>query len=199
MKKLFLVATLALFGAMNAQVKSFVKLGYVNSTLPVSYKNYSKTSDSKSNVYLGIGIENKFNKNFAVEGDLLIAGLGGSVPVSFDGSTVSNMKIHLGTILVPVSLKYYPVDKFSLFAGLNFGFVVNAVGEINGEKGKIEDVKTLNFGPHFGAEGHITDKFFVEARYNIGLSNLVKTDASTNGLEIKNNFFQIGLGYKFSH
>lgn len=197
MKKLFLASALALFGAINAQVKYSFKLGYVNSTLPISYLNYSNTAASKSNVYLGIGVENKFNKNFAVEGDLLIAGLGGTVPLSFDGQTLQNMKLHLGTILIPVSLKYYPVDKFSMFAGLNFGFIINSTGEINGEKGKIEDIKTLNFGPHFGAEFNISNKFSIEGRYNIGLSNLAKTDATTAGLEMKNNFLQIGIGYKY--
>ena len=64
-------------------------------------------------------------------------------------------------------------------------------------------MKSVDFGLNFGASYDITDNLFVQARYNLGLTNvnvLNMSDILGNGFKrgnVKNSVFQISVGYKF--
>lgn len=196
MKKQLVIILLLIANFIFAQqqVKSFIKLGYLNSTLKAESMGYKLDGSGKSNCYITIGAEYGFAKKLAVQGEFGFAGLGGYMPLTDTGSET---KVHFTTIILPVSLKFYPVEKFSLLAGLNFGFITDAFAEISGEKVKLEDVRTFNFGLHVGADFQVSRKIMFEAKYNFGISNLVKETPGVTGVSLKNNFFQIGVGVLF--
>lgn len=89
----------------------------------------------------------------------------------------------LSQIQVPVHAKIPIIEDFSLFSGPDFGFVLN--GDSN--------VKSFNFGLDFGASVDISEDFSLDAKYNLGLTNLVKDGNSSS----KINALFFGLGYKF--
>jgi opacity protein-like surface antigen len=215
MKKLFLVGAVALFGAMNAQTKFGVKAGYALSNLKLKSDEMSITSDGKSSFYVGGLVEHKLTDKFALQAELLYADLGGKTKEeeSAGGYYIkATGKDNIGSLLVPISAKYFVANAFSLSAGLNFGFVLSAKSKVTvdhnlppeyadlidgleGENDYKDDIKTLNLSPFIGAEYSLSNGLFFDARYNFGVTNMVKK--SEDGEKAHLNFFQIGLGYKF--
>ena len=215
MKKLLLVGAVALFGAMNAQeVKFGAKAGYSLSTLKIDADGESFDYDAKSTFYVGGLVEYKLNDKFALQGELLYSPLGGknktsssqTLPLVGTVSYTEEDEVKFGTLQIPVSAKYYVTESLALGAGLNFGIITSAKSEynysyngggINESESGSEDIKdytkSLNLAPFIGAEYNLTNGLFFDARYNIGVSNL----ADESGVDMKNSFLQVGIGYKF--
>ena len=58
----------------------------------------------------------------------------------------------------------------------------------------------FDFGINLGSSYEITEKFFIQARYNLGLTAFDKNStagSSTNSWDLKNSVFQISTGYRF--
>lgn len=94
----------------------------------------------------------------------------------------------LNSIIVPVMLKYYISDDFSLQAGPQLDFVLT------------EDTfyKTFGLGLGIGASYDFSEKFYVNTRYVFGLTNRIDEDyLFGQDVSLKFNTFQIGLGYRF--
>jgi hypothetical protein len=88
----------------------------------------------------------------------------------------------LDQIQVPILAKFPVVEDFCLLAGPDLGFLLNAGSGL----------KTFNFGLDLGTSLDVSENFSLDAKYNFGLTNLVKVGNS----EKLNGFF-FGLGYKF--
>lgn len=91
----------------------------------------------------------------------------------------------INQIQIPVFARFPIVEDFSLLAGPNFRFVLNGGTSL----------KTVNFGMDFGASFDVSDDFSLDAKYNWGLTNLIKGGNSQNDFKLSGLFF--GLGYKF--
>lgn len=215
MKKILLVGALALFGAMNAQTKFGVKAGYVLSSMTAKMEGEKESTDPKSSFYVGALVEHKFDEKWAIQGEVLYADLGGKEKYSDSEEVMGQIvnynvdaKVNLGTILVPVSAKYFVNEAFAINAGLNFGFIMSAKAKgtvtatVAGQsvsESEDQDVKdsykSLNLAPFIGAEYNLAQGIFFDARYNFGVSNIAEGGDSNN--KITNSFFQVGVGYKF--
>ncbi len=214
MKKLLLFSVLGLFGLVSAQTKFGVKGGYGLSTLSIKQENNGAklTTDAKSTFYLGGVVEHKLKGNLVLQGELQYSSLGGKISDSeYDGRIYIKYTgdLSFGTLLIPVSIKYYANNSLALSGGLNFGFIVSAKRETKFYNLPIEyrqylkdeevDIKstvnTFNFGPFIGAEYNLKNGLFFDTRYNFGVTNLSKE--SNDDSKAYNNFWQIGLGYKF--
>ncbi|WP_379964935.1 porin family protein [Epilithonimonas sp. UC225_85] len=215
MKKLLLVGAIALCGAMNAQVKFGVKAGLALSSLKAEADNVSVSSDSKTSFYVGGLAEYKITDKFALQGELLYSPLGGKETEEENGSLMgydysykyeSDYKI--GTLLVPISAKYYVTNGLAVGAGFNLGFILSAKnkysetavvdGDIESyseEEDIKKEVNTFNFSPFVSAEYNLNNGLFFDTRYNFGVSNMIKNQVDNETLKM--SFFQIGLGYKF--
>ncbi|AZB28957.1 porin family protein [Chryseobacterium balustinum] len=222
MKKLLLIAAVALIGTsvVKAQELKFgPKAGYSLSMLKAEGDGESYKFDSKSTFYVGGFVEYKFNDKFAVQGEVLYSPIGGKqeesvsyteMGVTVTGTQKSDWKF--GTVQIPVSAKYYATESLAFGLGLNVGIVTSAkveasatlsgsaLGESFSEStSTTEDVKndvnTLNLAPFVGAEYTLENGLFFDARYNLGVSNLIKNPEGNETL--KNSFFQIGIGFKF--
>jgi len=79
------------------------------------------------------------------------------------------------TLSVPVLFKYNVAEKINLLAGPSLYYSLES-----------EAVDKTVFGLDLGGSYDITDNFFVEPRYSIGLTG-----------EVKTNVLLIGVGYKF--
>ncbi|MFY7918130.1 MAG: outer membrane beta-barrel protein [Chryseotalea sp.] len=102
------------------------------------------------------------------------------------------VKDELDFVNVPLLLKIAPAKSFNLVVGLQIGFLVSAKQDVNGTKGDIEGVKSVNTSFSFGAGFNITDEIEIYGRYNIGLVNLNESNSGSS--EIKMNTLQFGLG-----
>ncbi|MCY0978571.1 porin family protein [Chryseobacterium wangxinyae] len=217
MKKLLLVASLAMFGsvAVKAQETRFgVKAGYSMSTLKAKSNEGSESSDPLHTFYVGGVVEHKISDKFGLQGEVLYSPLGGKIDeaVEVDQNTfiAAQAKINFGTVLVPISAKYFATENLSFSAGASFGIIISAktkyevnaginlpgVGISIGDEVDIKDqTNTLNIAPFIGAEYMLENGLFFDARYNMGVSNLAKDAA--NGEKLTNSFLQVGVGFKF--
>lgn len=207
MKKIALLLMMAISSLSFSQTHFGVKAGYTNSTLdwkdsPDTYWEDYSDFKSSSFFYAGGFIEHFLNNKFALQGELLFTQVGGKATVDLYTFVPSNEWIPVGTIdaklkytqlQVPISAKYYFIDKFAFSGGLNFAFNISTKADFDIlGSGKIENARTLNVNPFLGAEYHITQAIFADARYNFGFAYINK-----DGIDMRSRFFQIGMGYRF--
>lgn len=140
----------------------------------------------------------------------------------------ADYNLKLNYLNLPIVLKYNIIEKLSIDFGLQIGYLMSAKTkidvtedstapsqnysvEIDNIKGGIYDfdgttvqvngsVNRLDFGLILGASYDITEKIFLQGRYNFGLSKVDKN--STNGINtdswnMKNSVFQLSAGYRF--
>lgn len=217
MKKFLLLAAVAVLG-MSVQAQEFrfgPKAGFAMSTLKIDEKQDDlgkRNMDPKYTFYIGGMAEYKINDNFGFQAEVLYSPLGGKEKIDGVNAGVvyvgEQTKVDFGTLLVPVSAKYFISESFSVAAGANFGIILSAkqktvIGsdfmnvQIEGDNGEVDikdDVKKLNIAPFVGVEYMLENGLFFDARYSLGVSNL-----SNDGSEgkITNSFAQIGVGFKF--
>lgn len=202
MKKLVLAA-LAVFAIGNsAFAQQEVKFG---PKAGVNFANLSGQDDSNmlTGFHVGAVAEIKFNEKFSVQPEVLYSAQGSKYEVSNSiGSYKATQK--LDYINVPIMAKYYVAEGFSVEAGPQVGFLTkaeltqegNIAGIVNGEstRDNKDTYNSVDFGVNFGLAYDLPAGLFFNARYNLGLSDVVKDN---NGDAIKNNVIQVGLGYKF--
>lgn len=217
MKKFLLLTAVAVIG-MSAKAQEFrfgPKAGFAMSTLKIDQNQDDlgkRNMDPKYTFYIGGMAEYKINDNFGFQAEVLYSPLGGKEKI--DGVNVGIMyvgektEVNLGTLLVPVSAKYFITEGFSVAAGANFGVILSAkqktvIGsdfmnvEVEGDSGEVDikdDIKKLNIAPFVGVEYMLENGLFFDARYSLGVSNL-SNDGS--GGKVTNSFAQIGVGFKF--
>lgn len=219
MKKLLLIASVVLMGVgVNAQEFRFgPKAGFAMSTMKIDDKQDdlgARKMSPKYTFYVGGMAEYKINDNFGLQAEVLYSPLGAKEKIDGVNAGVvfvgEQTKVELGTILVPVSAKYFFTENISVAAGANFGVILTAkqktvVGsdfisiDVEGEDGSGEvdikkDIKKLNIAPFVGVEYMLENGLFFDARYSLGVSNL-SNDGS--GGKVTNSFAQIGVGFKF--
>lgn len=217
MKKIILtVAAICAVSFANAQdIKFGVKAGLNISNVTGDYQN---EFDAKSLIGLQIGgfAEIGISDKLAFQPELLYSMQGAKTEFSesFEGFSASGEStLKLNYLNVPLLLKYKLADKFSILAGPQVGLLMSAEqeftftetfdGETFSESGT-EDVKenyeSILLSFNVGASYSITDNIFVDARYNLGLSNLLKDqtfEGETFSLDGSMNVLQFSVGYKF--
>lgn len=231
-KVIFAFSTLFVMGVNAQEVKFGAKLGGSLATTKFSYPNNTglSTNDFDNKMLFGFHIggfvEISLTKKFAIQPELLYSMEGtkyelidSQTSLSVISTEKSVGKIKMNYINVPLLAKYYAIDKLYLVAGPQFGFLTSAKQDedytytvtgqptqtINSKDVNVKkDYKSLNISASFGGGYHFTDAIFVEARYNIGLSNIAEPQTiSTPFGDInyepvaKSNNLQFSVGYKF--
>lgn len=183
-KLLFTFATIIACNFMNAQeVKFGIKAGL---NLADWSGDDADQIDSKIAFHAGGFAEIKLADKFALQPELLYSAQGGKT----DGGTYN-----VNYINIPLMAKYYAIDKFSIEAGPQIGFLMSAKTKPdNGDSQDIKDeLKSTDFGINLGLGYNFTDNISAGLRYNLGLSQVV----DSSGTDIKNNVFSLSVGYKF--
>jgi opacity protein-like surface antigen len=185
MKKILLTAAAVFaFSFANAQeVKFGVKAGL---NLADWSGDNADGIDSRVAFHVGGLAEIKLSDKFALQPELLYSSQGGKA----DGGTYN-----VDYINIPVMAKFYVVDKFSIEAGPQVGFLVSAKAKPDsGDDVDIKDeLKSTDFGANFGLGYNFTDNISAGVRYNLGLSQIVDAD----DVDVQNTVFSISAAYRF--
>ena len=200
MKKriLLVVAVLAMFSVFttNAQVKFGVKAG-----LNLANINGDDFEDSDMKMGLAIGGFANFQLSDKIEfqPELLYSMQGAKQKDMYiDEGITADMTFKLDYINIPLMLKYKLTDAFSIQAGPQIGLLVSdkwktddADGDISDDMGV--DLKGVDFGLNFGLGYTLENGFGIDARYNLGMSQILDMDEADS----KNAVIQIAVSYAF--
>lgn len=183
MKKLLVSAILLATGFVNAQdIKFGAKLG-------LNIANISGDIEDNKALFganLGGFAEITLSDKLAFQPELLF---------SMQGSKYEDIATKLNYINIPLLAKYNLNEKFSVLAGPQIGFLMSAKLKDSNESLDVKDgFNTFDFGLNVGAGYNVTENIIVDARYNFGLSNILK---DSDGVSQKNSVIQLSVGYKF--
>ena len=208
MKNLILAAV-AVFtiGAATAQDMKFgVKAGL----------NLANTTANGASMKVGgnFGVfgDFKVSDKFSVQPEILYSmqGAKASATNSFGGITVTDeVTQSLGYINIPVMGKFLVTNDLSLQVGPQIGFLMTVKEEYVQTSNNQSVVpnstfsstdktnfNSVDFGLNFGVGYNITEKFMVDLRYNLGLSEIEKNLPSGVSAS-KNRVVSVNFGYSF--
>ncbi|WP_445735150.1 porin family protein [Mariniflexile sp.] len=170
MKKLFLSAAIAVLGLtnVNAQEVHFGLKGGADFASARLKNDDGNLSTSKTGFYVGGFAEIGISESFIFQPEILY--------VSIEDSD---------QIAIPLMAKFPVSEQFNVLVGPTLGFLLDT------EEGS----KSFNYGLEAGVAYDITENFLIEARYNLGLANLLENAPS--GTSVKLSGFFAGIGYKF--
>lgn len=169
MKKLFLFTFIAVLGfsTVKAQDSKFgLKAGADFASLRAKAEG-ENASVSETGFYVGAFAEISVSDSFIFQPEVLY--------VSIED---------LDFIAIPLLAKFPVSEEFNVLVGPALGIMLDSG----------DGMKSLNFGLEAGIAYDISEDFFVEARYNLGLANLL--DGAPSGYSIKLSGFFVGLGYR---
>lgn len=131
------------------------------------------------------------NKNFAIQPEVLYSLQG----TELQTNPVQNINLHY--INVPVLVQYMFDNGFRLETGPQVGALISAKSKYDGSSENINDeFKGGDFSWAFGL-GYLSESGLgVDARYNLGISNINDLPAPNNA-KLRNSVFQLGLFYMF--
>lgn len=182
-KVLTLIVCLVVTSGLFAQDKTFswgIKAGLNLS----NYVGKDVDADMKAGFNAGIVTEMRLGNKFAIAPELVY---------SLQGASEGDIKVNASYINLPIMAKYYVIKNLSINLGPQVGYAVSMKAKVKGKSSQKVDSDLYNafdFGMGVGATYNF-GKFFAEARYNYGFTDVSK-DAKT-----KNSVLQIGVGYKF--
>ena len=148
--------------------------------------------DSKVGFNLGLLGHMHLTEHLAIQPEILYSGQG----AKFTSAGV-DYKSNLSYINIPVLFQYMFDNGFRIEAGPQLGILISAKSKANDVETDIKDqVKSIDFGLGVGVSYvHPTSGFGVDARYNLGLSNINETGT----INSKNRGIKIGVFYIFNH
>jgi len=150
-----------------------------------NFSNFSGDLDTDgiTSFHAGAVLELNLVPVFSIQGEALFSSQGAEYENAFGAAE----DINLDYISIPVLAKFYILpDRLSVMAGPQFSFLVDEAEEA-------WDTKSFDMALSGGAELKIIAGLFAQARYNVGLSNVSDEDE----IDIKNNVFQLSVGYMF--
>ena len=189
MKKIFFVGTMFFLINVNAKAQTshteFGLKGGVN--IASIHNSVGNDFDSKVGFHIGGLAHIHMTPHFALQPEIVY---------SLQGGEAGNTNRNLSYINVPVLAQYMAGNGFRLQTGPQVGLLVGANDETNDVEVKTKDqLNTAEFGWSFGASYITHSGFGVDARYNLGLSNINESEA----IKSKNRVFQAGVFYQFKH
>ncbi len=212
MKKLiFTVLWLAAVISVQAQLKYGVKVGLNMSNVTGDVDD----TKAKAGALVGVFARYSVNENLAFQPELLYSMQGCKVegyeydyeyeyeytrsfPSRFNNLNKSvsqveggDYKIKLDYLLIPIMVKYYPIEGLNLQVGPQFGFLLKAEADDEDIK---DDMKKFDFGFNVGAGYDLPVGLGLDARYYFGLTNASDGD---DDFEAKNGVFSLALSYSF--
>lgn len=189
MKKILLLssATFCSLLFLKAQETHFgIKAGLNMATI-----NYDKIEDydSKAGLHAGILAHIHISNHFAVQPELVY---------SMQGGKGTDHKLQTSYLNLPVLAQYMFSNGFRLQTGPQLGVLLNAERKAdNGVEVDVNDrLKTVDFAWTLGGGYLFPPGIGIDARYNLGLSNINEPSELIKG---QNRVFQVGLFYQFMH
>jgi len=189
MKKYLLVVTLVTLMAPIAfsQIAGGVRLGANVSNQKAELDGDTEVGDAKIGFLLGLYLTANISEKIAIQPELFYSGVG-----SKDG----DISINTNYLSVPILLRYNINEMINIHVGPQLGFLVSAKAAFDGNSIDVKDgFNSIDFGATIGA-GLDFGKFNAGARYNLGLSDIQKSDGDATDFNVTNRTFQIFVGYR---
>ena len=205
MKRIILTAAAVFaFGFANAQEVKFGVKGGLNLA---NFEGDTDGLDMKSRTGFHVGgfVAVKLSDKFTLQPEVLYSVQGAKADnfeYDLNGTVyIADLDYNLSYVNVPLMLKYYAAEKFNIEVGPQVGFLTAAkvkatVNGISAEEDAKEQFESLDFGVNVGAGYDFTENLSAGLRYNLGLSNIAKTEPGDDS-KIRNAVFSVSLGYKF--
>lgn len=142
--------------------------------------------ESRTGFYVGALAHIHIAEHFAVQPEVMY---------STQGSELGTIKGKYDYINVPVLLQYMTHNGFRLQTGPQVGFLVSAKNKSGDLEVDVKDqLNTVDFAWSFGASYLSKVGLGLDARYNLGLTDILDDDANP---EAKHRVWQIGVFYQF--
>ena len=203
MKKIMMIAAMMLL-SVGAFAQNEVGQLTLQPKVGINLAKMTGDLDTKTKIGLVAGVEAEYGiaENFGLAFGALYSmeGFKGNA-VAFGGTGASaymieDVKYNLDYINIPILAQFYPVKGLAIKAGVQPAFNVRAKASYDGTSVKLKDLgyeaNTFNLSIPVGLSYEISN-FVIDARYNIGITKLVKD--SDQG---RNSTISITVGYKFA-
>jgi hypothetical protein len=187
MKKLSFLAV-AMFFAITAYSQTEVSIGVkagpnfanidTDASLGANYKN-------RAGFHGGAFALFKFG-NIGIQPELLLSQQGSKVTFN-----AQDFDANYTYFNIPVILKLYTVAGINIQVGPQFGFLASQKNELLESVNLEDDAKKSDLSLALGLGWDLPLRLSVDARYNLGLS-----DNSSSPAEVKNQVWQVSVGYK---
>lgn len=212
MKKILTMMAVGMSSFIFCQLNYSVTAGYTMSNLKETVNGENASGfEPKHGYYAGLMLERKWGEKIAFQLETIYANVGAQQKIQGEGIEYTQV-FNLNRLYVPLSFRYYITYEFAMYAGgyLNTRLSDKAKINFDGEGVSDEQIEqaeqqltefmkeTLSgtdYGIHFGSDFKLYKGLFIDARYNIGLANLLAEPMGNSKLTM--NFLQVGLGYKF--
>ena len=197
MKKLFMMAVVALMATVSANAQQMFIKPMVGGTLATLTGD---TEGNKMKLGLVAGAEFGYNINdmFAVTAGALVSLQGSKFD---DNSYQKDITTNLTYLNIPILANVYIAPGLAIKAGVQPGFLLSRktkLDELVGsgtwtsvEHTSTDGMKKVDFSIPLGLSYEISD-FVIDARYNLGLTNINDTDSYKS----KNGVIMLTVGYK---
>lgn len=197
MKKLIVMAVVALMATMSANAQQMFLKPMVGGTLATVTGDYTDDAKMKLGLVGGAEFGYQVADPFAVTVGALVSMQGaGQKDTDFyrDASTT------LTYLNIPIMANYYVIPGLALKAGIQPGFMLSAKskgdehvggGWVEYDHSGTDGYKTFDLSIPLGLSYEFSD-FVVDARYNLGLTNINDNDH----IKHKNSVIMLTLGYK---
>ncbi|MGZ5246532.1 MAG: porin family protein [Flavitalea sp.] len=191
MKRFLLVLAIAgTFTAAKAQSHTSrahaefgVKAGLNVATLNV--KDVDDSYDNRKSAHLGVLMHYHITDRFALQPELVF---------SAQGAEMGNTQFEMNYLNLPVLAQVMFGEGFRLQTGPQVGYLLSAKREIGDDEVDVKNsYNKTDFSWVFGASYITKARVGIDARYNLGLSNVNENSSP----KISNNVFQVGLFYQF--
>ena len=119
---------------------------------------------------------------------------------------LSEAKLELGYVHVPVTANLYLFKNFAVKAGVQFGFLTNASSKAKVKVDNVttetdidvkKDLKKVDISIPIGISYQFNVPIVLDLRYNLGLTKVNK-ESEPGEKDLKNNSVMLTVGYKFA-
>ena len=196
MKRIITFVALIVFTATaTAQVKFGVRGGYTLSPVSKSIHTdryekqaHSESASSCGSAYAGLTAEVSASEKWFLDIGLIYIN---QITIG-EGSTM------LHNINLPIAVKY-DISGFRPKVGIYASYIPGVTSFEDEHRSLTKnDFKKFDYGATFGLEYNFTEKFFIEANFNLGFANLLKEDPRHSSDYLRTRSILVGVGYRFN-
>ena len=196
MKKLILAAVAVFAMGNSAFAQQEIKFG---PKAGVNFANISgdDNAEMKTAFHVGMFLEFKLDDSWSIQPEVLYSSQGAKTSYTVFGQTLES-DITADYVNIPVMAKYYVAEGFSIEAGPQIGFLMNAKA---GDQDVKDSYKSMDISGNVGVNYDFPMGLFINARYSHGFTK-INEDVTVAGFtaeapDYKNSVIQVGVGYKF--
>lgn len=192
-KSLFTLAVIAFCagGALAQGISGGIKAGANFANQNVDMDGFDFSPKSRTSLHVGFFATIMVSETFGIQPELLYNSVGSKIDIAGEDAISK-----INYLSIPVMLRYNPVPVFNIHVGPQFGFLLSAEDEYDGQSVDAkDDYKQLDLGLGLGAGVDLPMGIGLSARYVLGLSNIADTDGQ-QGFKLTNSVIQLSVSYK---